>query len=77
MEVGMDSILQRAHKHSPQENLGGIWAFSHEREALSSQEKHLNSTDEVVFFPFSYHPSFPPPFAPNVDESRAFWGDRE
>ena len=32
MEVDMEGILQRTHKHSSQENLGGIWAFFHERE---------------------------------------------
>ena len=32
VEVDMESILQRTHKHPSQENLGGIWAFFHERE---------------------------------------------
>lgn len=41
MEVGMDSILQRAHKHSPQENLGGIWAFFHEREGTQQPREAL------------------------------------
>lgn len=51
--------------------------FSTREKAFNSQERYSNSTGEIIFCPFSYHPSSPPPFAPNVDESIASWGGHE